>query len=95
MKTMGQESAQLLAIRALGWIAGQDEVFQAFMGATGASLSELRARAEDPAFLVAVLDFLLMQDDWVLGFAAEAGLRPEDPMQARAVLGGGDMAHWT
>lgn len=95
MKTMGQETAQMVAIRALGWIAAQDEVFQAFMGATGASLPEIRARAEDPAFQAAVLDFLLLQDDWVLGFVGDTGLRPEDPLQARAVLGGGDMTHWT
>lgn len=95
MAEMRQESAQVLAIRALGWIAARDDVFQAFLGATGAGVAELRARAQDPEFLCAVLDFLLMQDEWVIEFAQEAGVPPAAPLQARAVLGGGDMAHWT
>lgn len=90
-----QEDAQDLAIRALGWIAGDDEIFAAFLGATGADLAGIRQRAQDPAFLAAVLDFLLMQDEWVLGFCRDTQTPPEQPMQARAILGGGDMRHWT
>ncbi len=92
---MQQENAQLIGVKALGWIATQDEVFEAFIFASGARPEELRARAEEPEFLVSVLDFLLMQDEWVLGFAQATGSAPEQVMQARIVLGGGDMAHWT
>lgn len=90
-----QEDAQELAIRALGWIASDDEIFASFLGATGADLAGIRQRAHDPAFLAAVLDFLLMQDEWVLGFCQDTQTPPEQPMQARAILGGGDMRHWT
>lgn len=92
---MRQETAQTVGLRALGWMAGQDEVFEAFLGASGASLAEVRAQAEAPEFLVAVLDFLLQRDDWVAAFADSAGMAPDQPLQARAVLGGGDMVSWT
>ena len=41
-----------------------------------------------------MLDFLLGSDRLVTGFAASAGLRPEDPAYARAALGG-ELPNWT
>lgn len=92
---MRQDIAQTVALRALGWIAADDEVFGAFLGASGASVAEVRAGASDPAFLASVLDFLLLRDEWVLGFAESAAISPDQPMLARMALGGGDMANWT
>jgi hypothetical protein len=55
----------------------------------------MRRLANDPEFLGFVLDFLLGSDDLVRGFAAEAGIRPEEPMRARAALPGGAVPDWT
>lgn len=95
---MGQdrrEFAETLALRALGWLAGNDDLLPVFLGASGASVSDLRSRAADPDFLGAVLDFLLMDDAWVAAFCAAEGLACSDPMTARQLLPGGAETHWT
>lgn len=89
------ENAQTVALQALGWLAANDELFPAFLAATGVSLTDLRARAAEPTFLAAVLDFLLQEDPWVLDFCQETGLPPSDLQMARASLPGGDLPHWT
>ena len=92
---MSPESAQTLAIQALSWILSTEDLAQVFMGSTGASVDDLRARAGDPSFLASVLDFLLMDDAWVTGFCDAAGFDYMDPMRARQLLPGGDLPNWT
>lgn len=92
---MQQDNAQIIGVNALGWIAAQDSVFEAFLTTTGARVEDLRAQAAEPEFLAQVLDFVLLQDEWVLEFAEAASITPEQVVAARAVLGGGDMRHWT
>jgi hypothetical protein len=92
---MQSEAAQVLAIQALGWIAADDEIFPQFMAATGASMGELRTRAADAEFLAAVMDFLLMDDRWVIAFCDAGGHPYTAPQAARAALPGGDELHWT
>lgn len=92
---MNQELAETRALAVLGWIAGQDEIFPAFLGATGTSESDLRRRAGDPEFLAAVLDFVLMDDAWVIDCAAALGCPPEQMLHIRAALPGGDLPQWT
>jgi hypothetical protein len=89
------ETAVVLAIQALGWIAADDEVFPLFMTATGSSMSELRNRAADPEFLAAVLDFLLQDDRWVVAFCDAEGHPYTAPQAARAALPGGAVVNWT
>lgn len=90
-----QESAETVALQALSWLAANDDVLPVFLGATGASLSDLAGRAGEAEFLGSVLDFLLMDDAWVMAFCDAAGLPYGAPMQARANLPGGEMVHWT
>ncbi|MDX5411796.1 MAG: DUF3572 domain-containing protein [Rhodobacterales bacterium] len=90
-----QEQAETVAIQALGWMAGNDEVLGQFMGASGASIDDLRAGAGDPAFLGALLDFLMLEDAWIIAFCDAAGLPYDAPMRARAALPGGAQMHWT
>ena len=92
---MTPERAETIGLLALGWLAASDDLLPVFMGATGTAPEDLRARAGDPEFLVAVLDFLTMDDAWVIAFCQAQGLSFEDPLRARQSLpGGGDM-HWT
>lgn len=93
--TLGQETAQTLALEVVGWLASDDEMFGAFLAASGASAAELRARVADPAFLGAVLDFLLADEAVLLRFCADAGHPPDLPMRARAALPGGEVPNWT
>lgn len=92
---MEREAAETVGVKALGWLAGNDELLPVFLGSTGASLDDLRAGAGDPAFLGSVLDFVMMDDAWVVAFCDAAGIAYTIPMRARAALPGGAETHWT
>jgi hypothetical protein len=92
---MQRDAAETVGLRALAWLAGNDELLPVFLGSTGASLDDLRAGAGDAAFLGSVLDFVMMDDAWVVAFCDAAGLPYEAPMRARAALPGGGQVHWT
>lgn len=92
---MKQENAETVGLQALAWLAGNDEIFPVFLGSSGASAADVKARAEDPAFLAAVLDFICMDDAWVTGFCDSAGLAYDQPMRARHALPGGGEVNWT
>ena len=89
------QAAETLALQALSWLASQDDLLSVFMGSTGAGMEDLRQRAGEPEFLGSVLDFLMMDDAWVVGFCDAGGLAYDQPMQARAALPGGAQVHWT
>lgn len=89
------ETAETLALRALGWIAAEAGLSGAFLAASGASASDLAERAGDPEFLGFVLDFLLADEAALLAFADETGVPPDAPMRARAALPGGAVPDWT
>jgi hypothetical protein len=90
-----QEAAQLLALRALAWLATDETLIQQFLDSTGAGPDELRARAGDADLHLAILDFLLMDDRRVIAFCDAHGLRYGEPQAARAALPGGEVPHWT
>ena len=92
---MRQETAETEALNVLTWLAGQNELFDVFLGASVANAADIAVAETDAAFLGAVLDFVVQQDDWVLAYARDTGTRPEVPMQARAYLPGGEAWHWT
>lgn len=92
---MKQSVAETIALQALGWLAGNDELFPVFLGSSGATAGDLAAQAGDPAFLGAVLDFILMDDAWVVGFCDSAGLGYDMAMRARQALPGGREESWT
>ena len=91
--TPGQ--AEILALQALSWLAGQEGLLGVFLGSSGMSEADLKANAAEPETLAAILDFILMDDAWVMGFSADHGLPPEDVLQARGALPGGADPHWT
>lgn len=92
---MRQETAETEALKVLTWLAGQDELFGTFLATSGADANDIALAATDAAFLGAVLDFLLQQDDWVLAYAHDTGTKPDVPLMARHYLPGGDAGHWT
>ena len=92
---MEQESAQILAIRALGWMAAEEPVWLAFLAQSGADAAQIRAEAAEPAMQRAVLAHVLREDDWVRACAAALGVVPEMLPMAAAVLDGRARSHWT
>lgn len=92
---MQQDFAEARALDALAWLIGEDDLRGVFLGATGLSDGDLRNNASDPLFLGQTLDFILMDDAWILSCAAAIGLPPEQFAPLRAALPGGDLPHWT
>lgn len=92
---MTPENAETIALQALAWLVGNDDLLPVFLGATGASSAELGQRVGDPAFLVSVLDFLTMDDAWVMAFCDAQGMAYDTPIQARRALPGGEEVNWT
>ena len=92
---MTPEAAQVIAIKAVGWLVSNDELLPVFMASTGTSAEDLKASLEDISLLVSVMDFILMEDQWVLDFCDVAGFDPHKLQSVRHALPGGEMVHWT
>src|SRR5690606_526308 len=81
-----QIEAEILALRALGFVADDSDRLGRFIGATGTSVGDLTRRAGDARFLGTVLDFLLADEPTLMAFTARVGVRPEAPYDARRRL---------
>ncbi len=82
----GIDDARTVALQALAFIAGDDDLMVRFVGLTGCDAADLRRQISDDGFLGGVLDFLLGDEPTLLAFVAAADLAPEAPMAARALL---------
>jgi hypothetical protein len=82
-----REVAEIVAVQALSFLAGEPERLGKFLAETGIGPENLRASASDPNFLIHVLDFILRDDETVKAFAKSAQLHPTNIMAAREVLG--------
>jgi len=92
---MDPDQAQTVALQALAWLVGNEELCPTFLGATGSSAEDMRARAADPVFLGSVLEFLTMDDAWVMAFCDTIGMAYDQPLMARYALPGAQNVHWT
>ncbi|MHA6326836.1 DUF3572 domain-containing protein [Roseivivax sp. CAU 1753] len=88
-------NADVIGLKAVGWLAGNEDLLPVFLGATGADEAQFRAGLGDAEFQASVLDFLLMDDAWITAFCDAENLPYTAPMEARAVLPGGSQVHWT
>lgn len=79
-----------LALRALAWLAQDDERVARFLALTGLDGTEVRKLIGDRAFQLAVLDHLASDEAMLLAFAGAESLPPEAVGRARRKLGGGD-----
>ena len=92
---MNKDQAETIALNALQWILGNDELRPVFMGSSGADENALHDMVKASENFLAVLDFLVMDDAWVIQFCDEFGLDYMTPMQARQALPGGGETNWT
>lgn len=92
---MKAEQAEVIALQGLAWLAGNDELCPIFLEASGGSVDDLRDRATDPAFLAAILEFITMNDDWVIAFCDSTEIGYDQPLRARYALPGAESIHWT
>ena len=89
------DQAETFALQVLAWLAGNDELLPVFLGSSGAGVEDLRARAGDPVVLASVLDFLLMDDAWIMAACDALAVPYPTVQEARAALPGGQQVHWT
>ena len=92
---MNRERAEQIALSALIWLSMNEDLLPIFLGASGASAEDLRAQVGDAGFMASVLDFITMDDQWVIAFCDAEGLKYEQPLQARYSLTGAENVHWT
>jgi hypothetical protein len=82
-----REVAEIVAVQALSFIAGDPERLGAFLAESGIGPETLRTAAADPHFLGHVLDFVLRDDATVKAFADASQLHPTNIVAARQALG--------
>ena len=90
-----QELAETEALTMLAWLAGQEDLFAAFLASTGADVSAVTAKAVQPVFLASLVEFVMSEDAYVLAWAQAMGRKPETALQIRAGLPGGKQWNWT
>lgn len=82
-----QETAEMLAVQALAFIAEDDGRLSSFIASTGIAVQSIRDAARDPNFLVGVLEHVLADENLLIAFADSAGIDPAEVSRARQALG--------
>ena len=83
---MTPENAEILALDGLGWLAGDEDGIQRFLTQSGIDPAALRDAAASPGMGVAVLDFLLGNEDLLLRFCESTAVSPKQLHLARHKL---------
>lgn len=81
-----REAAEIVAVQALSFIAGDAERLGLFLAESGVGPETLRTAAADPCFLASVLDFVMRDDPTVKAFASTSQLHPTNIAAAHHVL---------
>ena len=81
-----REVAEIVAVQALSFIAGDTERLGLFLAESGIGPETLRTAAADPRFLASVLDFVMRDDATVQAFASVAQLHPTNIAAAHQAL---------
>ena len=81
-----REVAEIVAIQALSFIAGDPERLGLFLAESGVGPETLRNAAADPHFLSSVLDFVMRDDATVKAFAEVSKLHPTNIAAAHQAL---------
>ncbi|BAS00749.1 DUF3572 domain-containing protein [Blastochloris viridis] len=85
---MDRSRAEFVGATALGVVASDPERLGLFLALSGIGPETLRESAAQPGFLLAVLDFVLSDDDLVRVVAKAADIAPTAVASARDQLAG-------
>jgi hypothetical protein len=83
-----RETAEMLAIQALAFIAEEPERMAGFLSATGIEPAAVRDAAREPDFLAGVLEHMIGDENLLIAFADSAGLDPAEIARAHDTLSG-------
>mgnify|MGYP003422825505 FL=1 len=87
-RTEHSAEAQVIALKALAFLASDEERFGRFIDVTDLSPQAIRRQAADPVFLAGVLDHLRSDQTLLYLFAETENLLPERIDRARRGLPG-------
>ena len=82
------QAAEVIALKALGFLASDHERLQRFMDLSGLTVQAIRAAAADKAFLAGILDHLLGDQTLLLLFAEAEDIPPDRIGKLRRQLPG-------
>lgn len=85
---ISRENAETIAAIGLGFIASEPDYLSRFLALTGLDASDLRAASNEPAFLTAILDFLMGDEKTLVAFSQASNTNPEHVAIARQLLAG-------
>jgi Protein of unknown function (DUF3572) len=85
---MTLDSAATLALQGLAFLVDSGPAMERFVAQTGLDTASLRVRADEPDFLVSVLDFLLANEELLLRFCDDISSDVRSVHIARHVLAG-------
>ena len=85
---MTPAAAEIIALKGLTFLANSDGPLDRFMTLTGTGPADLRARAGEPEFLAAVMDFLMSDEALLTNFCENAAIDPRELQMARQALPG-------
>ncbi|MEO0328094.1 MAG: DUF3572 domain-containing protein [Pseudomonadota bacterium] len=83
---MDKEYASQIAIEALSYIAGDQELLNQFVSLSGLQPDQISQIADTPAFLAAILDFLRTDDTKLLAFSSSRNIEPDLIYKAKITL---------
>jgi hypothetical protein len=83
------EAAESLAIQALAFLAAEPERLGRFLATTGIGPERIRTAAREPQFLAGLLDYLVGDEQLLIGFANQNSLDPADVARACSALAAG------
>jgi hypothetical protein len=82
-----QQTAEILAVQALAFVADDDDRLGSFVTATGIAPQSIRDAAREPNFLAGVLEHILADETLLIAFADTAGVDPAEIARAHRALG--------
>jgi hypothetical protein len=82
-----RETAEMLAIQALAFIAEESDRLSAFLAVTGLAPEQIREAAREPGFLAGVLEHMLGDEGLLIAFSQSAGIDPAEIARASNALG--------
>ncbi len=88
---VNRENAEILAINAVGFLAGDETRLQRFLALSGLDLAGVSENAANPEFLAAILDYILNDEPLLIAFAESQTIEPNFVERARYELPGAAM----
>ncbi|MAL79872.1 MAG: hypothetical protein CMN55_12305 [Sneathiella sp.] len=88
---MDREKAEITALRALAYLAGNEKNLDRMMRETGIDPRDLATTGDSGEILAGILDFLLGHEDMLIDFCEHEKMDALTPARARRLLPGAPM----